>query len=89
MNNNICAKNPISVLNDLKLDVKYDFVVRNGSVYNLIFEAVIVVDGKNFCGIGNSKKLAKFEAAKEALEYFTNHRKKSKNIYPKSSFIYL
>lgn len=71
--------NPISFLNDSKLYVKYDFVVKNG-VSNLIFEARVVVAGKTYYGSGLSKKEAKYEAAKNAVDDFVNCRRRGKNI---------
>lgn len=73
------VNNPISFLNDSKLNVKYDFTVKNG-FYNLIFVAKVAIERKCYYGTGYSKKEAKYKAAERAVEDFFDHRKYSKII---------
>ncbi|XP_074041218.1 adenosine deaminase acting on RNA [Leptinotarsa decemlineata] len=63
-------KNPISVLNELKLGLKYEIIEQSGPSHNPTFRVCVEVDGQKYYGTGNSKKSAKTEAASEALKSF-------------------
>lgn len=85
---NVLVPNPISFLNDLRLNEKYFFAAVNGSPHDPTFEAHVDVVGQSFYGIGSSKKEAKYEAAKNAVDYLLDFTIKSKvNIYQFSYFI--
>ncbi|XP_018577516.1 double-stranded RNA-specific editase Adar [Anoplophora glabripennis] len=70
VNINISQKNPISILNELRLGLKYEVVEQSGPSHNPIFKVSVVVDGQTYYGVGNSKKAAKCCAATEALKSF-------------------
>lgn len=63
-------KNPISVLNELRLGLKYEVIEQQGPSHNPTFKVRVEVDGHYYYGVGNSKKAAKNEAASEALKSF-------------------
>uniref|UniRef100_A0A6P7F912 Double-stranded RNA-specific editase Adar n=1 Tax=Diabrotica virgifera virgifera TaxID=50390 RepID=A0A6P7F912_DIAVI len=69
-NINLQEKNPISLLNELRLGLKYDIIEHMGPSHNPTFKICVEVDGQKYFGVGNSKKAAKFEAATEALKSF-------------------
>lgn len=70
VNVNINEKNPISILNELRLGLKYEVIEQTGPSHNPMFKVSVVVDGQTYYGIGNSKKAAKCSAATEALKSF-------------------
>lgn len=63
-------KNPISVLNELRLGLKYNIIEQKGPSHAPIFKVSVEVDGHIYYGVGGSKKLAKAKAAEEALKSF-------------------
>lgn len=69
-NINIDDKNPISILNELRFGLKYNFIEQSGPPHNPMFKVSVEVDGQTYFGGGNSKKAAKAEAATEALKSF-------------------
>lgn len=71
LKNNISAeKNPVSVLNELRAGLIYNFVSVNGPSHAPTFEVTVEVDGQIYKGSGRSKKLAKTNAAEAALRSF-------------------
>nr|CAI5848907.1 unnamed protein product [Callosobruchus analis] len=67
---NISEKNPISVLNEIKPGLKYTIVEQSGPPHNPTFKVKVELDGQTYYGIGNSKKLAKGDAAMQVLNSF-------------------
>ncbi|KAJ8980742.1 hypothetical protein NQ317_011390 [Molorchus minor] len=70
VNINLNEKNPISILNELRLGLKYEVIEQTGPSHNPLFKVSVDVDGQTYYGTGNSKKAAKSEAATEALKSF-------------------
>ncbi|XP_069119891.1 double-stranded RNA-specific editase 1-like isoform X2 [Argopecten irradians] len=69
------CKNPIMLLNECKKDLKYDFVRESAEgvkEQDKTYTMSVDVDGQMFEGTAKSKKLAKNEAAKLALETLFN-----------------
>lgn len=66
------TKNPISELNEHYSGAVYFMGERTGPPHKPVFQATVKVRGWEFVGHGNSKKLAKTEAAICALRYLKN-----------------
>nr|XP_053629587.1 double-stranded RNA-specific editase 1-like isoform X2 [Cherax quadricarinatus] len=61
------SKNPIMLLNELRQGVEYMLKQESGDPHSKTFTYQVTVDGQLFEGTGNSKKLAKAAAARQAL----------------------
>lgn len=61
------SKNPIMLLNELRQGVEYTLRQESGEPHAKTFTFQVTVDGQIFEGTGNSKKLAKAAAARQAL----------------------
>jgi len=61
------SKNPIMLLNELRQEVDYALQTETGEPHAKTFIFKVIVDGQPFEGSGNSKKLAKAAAARQAL----------------------
>ncbi|XP_050738043.1 double-stranded RNA-specific editase 1-like isoform X2 [Eriocheir sinensis] len=61
------SKNPIMLLNELRQGVDYTLRQESGEPHAKTFTFQVTVDGQLFEGTGNSKKLAKAAAARQAL----------------------
>ncbi|KAM9836051.1 double-stranded RNA-specific editase 1-like [Aulostomus maculatus] len=61
------GKNPVMILNELRMGLKYDFVSESGENHAKNFVVSVTVDGQNFQGSGRNKRLAKARAAQAAL----------------------
>ncbi|CAL4089583.1 unnamed protein product [Meganyctiphanes norvegica] len=61
------SKNPIMLLNELRQGVEYQLMQESGEPHAKTFSYRVTVDGTTFEGSGNSKKLAKAAAARQAL----------------------
>jgi len=61
------SKNPIMLLNELRQGVEYQLQQESGEPHAKTFSYKVSVDGQVFEGSGNSKKLAKAAAARQAL----------------------
>ncbi|XP_045581268.1 double-stranded RNA-specific editase 1 isoform X2 [Procambarus clarkii] len=61
------SKNPIMLLNELRQGVEYMLKQESGEPHSKTFTYQVTVDGQLFEGTGNSKKLAKAAAARQAL----------------------
>ncbi|KAF2899998.1 hypothetical protein ILUMI_06191 [Ignelater luminosus] len=67
---NICQKNPVSLLNELKPGVKYNVIEQLGPPHAPLFKVAVEIDGQTHIGLGGSKKIAKCKAAEIALQSF-------------------
>ncbi|KAF5301013.1 hypothetical protein FQR65_LT08996 [Abscondita terminalis] len=67
---NVCQRNPVSILNELKRGVTYKTVEQVGPPHSPIFKVAVEVNGQKYIGRGGSKKLAKCKAAEKALQSF-------------------
>ncbi|KAG7170814.1 Double-stranded RNA-specific editase 1-like 2 [Homarus americanus] len=61
------SKNPIMLLNELRQGVEYTLKQESGEPHAKTFTFQVTVEGQLFEGTGNSKKLAKAAAARQAL----------------------
>jgi len=61
------SKNPIQLLNESRQGVEYQLLQESGEPHAKTFTFRATVDGQSFEGSGNSKKLAKAAAARQAL----------------------
>lgn len=62
------GKNPVMYLNEIRKDAVYDLKEETGNPHNKNFIMRVTVCGQEFEGHGQSKKLAKSAAAREALK---------------------
>ncbi|XP_050407486.1 double-stranded RNA-specific editase 1 isoform X2 [Patella vulgata] len=66
------GKNPVMILNELRPELKYEFVSESGESSSKTFAMSVTVDNEVFCGSGRNKKLAKARAAQAALKKIFN-----------------
>ncbi|XP_018332078.1 double-stranded RNA-specific editase Adar isoform X4 [Agrilus planipennis] len=71
----IVNKNPISILNELKPGLIYNIKEQAGPPHAPIFKVSVILNGKEYEGVGKSKKLAKSKAAANALKSFVQFPK--------------
>lgn len=62
---------PIFRLNKIISNLKFEIEEIKIPKGNPNFKAYIKIDGQSFCGCGSSKKLAKCDASRKALDYLT------------------
>lgn len=74
------GQNPISALNEMKLNEKYEIADIKGPHHQLVFTYRVKVAGQCFYGTGYTKKDAKTATAREALRHLDNFIQKSYNI---------
>ncbi|CAH1127042.1 unnamed protein product [Ceutorhynchus assimilis] len=67
---NLTEKNPVSILNELRVGLKYEVAGVTGPPHNPVFSVYVIVDGLKYYGTGISKKLARSKAAEHALQSF-------------------
>ncbi|XP_066244792.1 double-stranded RNA-specific editase Adar isoform X2 [Euwallacea similis] len=63
-------KNPVSILNELRVGLKYEVASVEGPPHNPVFSVSVELDGQKYFGQGASKKVARAKAAEEALKSF-------------------
>lgn len=85
MNINIAERNPVSILNELRVGLKYDVLDQSGPSHAPNFTVAVEVDGQKYVGSGRSKKMAKSKAAEAALKSFIQFPHNCKVISPNSS----
>ena len=66
------GKNPVSVLNEIHPGIKFEVVSESGQSHNKLFVMSVTVEGNEFKGQGNNKKVAKSRAAQIALKAVYN-----------------
>lgn len=64
------SKNPVAVLNELRTGLVYAIKSQTGPVHAPVFTIHVKVDGHIYTGTGRNKKLAKQNAAENALKSF-------------------
>ncbi|RZC38737.1 double-stranded RNA-specific editase Adar [Asbolus verrucosus] len=74
-------KNPVSVLNELRIGLKYNLIEQTGPSHAPVFKVGVEVDGQTYYGVGGSKKVAKCRAAEEALKSFIQLPNNANMIY--------
>ncbi|XP_076252065.1 adenosine deaminase acting on RNA isoform X2 [Rhynchophorus ferrugineus] len=67
---NVTEKNPVSILNEMHVGLKYEVADVFGPPHNPLFNIYVEVNGQKFYGTGQSKKIARAKAAEEALKSF-------------------
>lgn len=67
---NVYDRNPVAILNEFRNNLVYDVVEQKGPPHAPIFKVCVNVDGHKYVGVGKSKKIAKCNAAQEALRSF-------------------
>lgn len=77
--------NPVSVLNELRVGAKYEFIEQSGPSHAPNFTVSVEVNGQKYYGHGRSKKVAKSEAAKIALKSFIQFPGNCKVISPNAN----
>lgn len=65
-------KHPVMYLNELKRNLTYQLVSEQEVDKEKLYTMSVVIDGREFNGTAKSKKLAKMEAARVALESLYN-----------------
>lgn len=85
LNINFSAKNPVAILNELRLGLKYNLVEQTGPQHAPQFKVSVEVDGHTYFGVGGSKKLAKCRAAEDALKSFIQFPNNAKVISSNSN----
>lgn len=81
---NITERNPVSVLNELRVGLKYDVLEQSGPSHAPMFTVSVEVDGQKYTGSGRSKKIAKCKAAEAALKSFIQFPNNCKVLLPSS-----
>ncbi|XP_066156487.1 double-stranded RNA-specific editase Adar isoform X4 [Euwallacea fornicatus] len=66
----LTSKNPVSILNELRVGIKYEVASVEGPPHNPIFSVSVELDGQKYYGQGATKKVARIKAAEEALMSF-------------------
>lgn len=60
----------MSILNELRVGLKYEVASVSGPPHSPVFNVVVELDGQKYHGEGASKKVARAKAAEEALKSF-------------------
>ncbi|XP_030752272.1 double-stranded RNA-specific editase Adar isoform X2 [Sitophilus oryzae] len=66
----ITEKNPVSILNELRVGLKYEVEAVSGPPHHPVFNVRVEVDGQTYHGSGQSKKIARAKAAEQVLQSF-------------------
>jgi len=61
------GKTPLTIIVELQLDARYALLAETGDQLHPLFAMSVTIDGKTFRAAGNSKKIAKARAARNAL----------------------
>ncbi|XP_017785681.1 PREDICTED: double-stranded RNA-specific editase Adar [Nicrophorus vespilloides] len=67
---NVGERNPVAILNELRVGLKYELVEQSGPSHSPQFTVCVEVDGQRYMGVGKSKKIARYHAAEMALKSF-------------------
>ena len=68
----LIGKNPLTIIGEMQIDASYMLLAKSDDPLHPMFAVAAVVDGETFRAAGNSKKLAKARAARDALRKLYN-----------------
>ena len=68
----LIRKNPLTIIGEMQIDASYQLLATSDDPLHPMFAVAAVVDGETFRAAGNSKKLAKARAARNALRKLYN-----------------
>lgn len=68
----LIGKNPLTIIGEMQIDASYTLLAQSDDPLHPMFAMAAVVDGETFRAAGNSKKLAKARAARDALRKLYN-----------------
>jgi len=68
----LIGKNPLTVIGEMQIDASYLLLAKSDDPLHPMFAVAAIVDGETFRAAGNSKKLAKARAARDALHKLYN-----------------
>jgi len=68
----LIGKNPLTIIGEMQIDANYVLLAETDDPLNPMFAMAAVVEGEIFRAAGNSKKLAKARAARDALRKLYN-----------------
>ena len=68
----LIGKNPLTIIGEMQIDARYFLLAKSDDPLHPMFAVAAVVEGETFRAAGNSKKLAKARAARDALRKLYN-----------------
>lgn len=68
----LIGKNPLTIIGEMQIDASYRLLAQSDDSLHPMFAVSAVVEGETFRAAGNSKKLAKARAARDALRKLYN-----------------
>ena len=68
----LIGKNPLTIIGEMQIFASYKLLAKSDNPLNPLFAVEAVVEGETFRAAGNSKKLAKARAARDALRKLYN-----------------
>lgn len=68
----LIGKNPLTIIGEMQIDASFLLLATSEDPLHPMFAMAAIVDGESFRAAGNSKKLAKARAAREALQKLYN-----------------
>ena len=63
----LVGKNPLTIIGEMQIDASFTLLAKSDDPLHPMFAVEAVIDGEIFRAAGNSKKLAKARAARDAL----------------------
>jgi len=63
----LIGKNPLTIIGEMQIDASYRLLAQSDDPLYPMFAMAVVIEGEVFRAAGNSKKLAKARAARDAL----------------------
>jgi len=68
----LIGKNPLTIIGEMQIEASYQLLAKSDDPVRPMFAVAAVVEGETFRAAGNSKKLAKARAARDALRKLYN-----------------